>query len=163
MDRLIEFSDWMQSEGRPLFEAWSGALWDSALDSPGLMLAVVLLSLLAGLAARSLALALAVTLFTLVALTATMPPYPDIRLGMVFASIGGLALLAVHGVLVRSRHAAMLRSVASLQKKNSELQAMLDREIAWRMAAEPQSGLLPAPDQALPEAAPHRKPLASMP
>ncbi len=151
MEGLERFSDWMQSDGLEMARLWYGAVVQEARHAPLSAIAIVVMPLLVGLLARSLATLAGAAVFSVATLTATTTSFPEeIHMVIATAALAAFALFCFHGALEHRRHLMMRRAIAGLQKKNAETQALLDREIQWRMAAEPLPTVRPEAERPAP-------------
>lgn len=130
---LVEAADWLRS------------VLDAAVAAQWIALSILCLALLVGLTSRSILIFLAaLVLASFSVWLIAGAPTPVLRNAL--PGLGGLALLFLTIGLYRfrstiARQAAKLRELSA---RNKELQSLLDREIRWRMAAEPPGQNAPA-------------------
>jgi hypothetical protein len=138
MEMLDWFSAWMQHEGAGLARAWLGDVVEACRRDPWPAGLLLVGSLAASVASRSVTILVASTFFCAVATTAAASSLPDqTRLVIWGLAIAAQMLVGVYVGLARRRQEALRRALTKLEAVKADLEYRLDREVTWRMAAEP--------------------------
>lgn len=135
---MEELGAWFDQDFLIEAQSWIGAVGEAGTAAPWPSASFIALAVLIGLIARSFLIfftAIVLGAFTVWLLASTTSPI----LGVELAGLGTLALVALmagsYGLRrAISRQRAALEQLAS---EKAEIQHLLDREIQWRMAADP--------------------------
>lgn len=124
-------------------------MWSAAIAEPGVAAAVGLSTAGTLIVSRSLAISIAVLLLAMLSadmfLTAVEPYQRQLRLA---AAAMSLILLWAGCLRYRGRLTRQRNDIASLEAERESVKTKLEREIVWRRAAEPETGVSRVPADA---------------